>query len=131
PWLWTKQGISEVKTPEELPTLRGKYEKGLDWQGKVVTSCMHCHMIEEAQRRAFRAEGKAIPEELLFPYPNPKSIGLVLDPKEKAHVQRVVEGSLVEKQGFRAGDDIVSMVDPILSIADVQWMLNRISDDCR
>jgi S1-C subfamily serine protease len=62
----------------------------------------------------------------LFPYPHPKAIGLILDPKERATVLRVEPQSLAAKAGFQAGDEIQSLKgQPLLSIADVQWALHN------
>lgn len=117
---------ADVKRPEEFATLKDRYKPALDWEGKVVPSCMHCHMIREAQRREFRDAGKAVPDKLLFPYPNPKVLGLVMDPKERARVTSVVAGSCAEKDGFRPGDEIVGIMGaPILSTADIQWALHE------
>jgi S1-C subfamily serine protease len=67
---------------------------------------------------------------VLFPYPHPKALGLVLDPKEKATVLRVEEKSLAEQAGFRKGDVIVRLDgQPLVSIADVQWVLHRAAAD--
>ena len=69
---------------------------------------------------------KPPPEEVLFPYPHPKSQGLVLDPKERATVSKVEADSVAEKSGFKAGDVIKTLNgQPLLSIADVQWVLHH------
>ena len=63
---------------------------------------------------------------MLFPYPHPKSIGLILDPREKATVLRVEKDSPAEQSGFKMGDAITLLGgQPLLSIADVQWVLHR------
>jgi serine protease Do len=117
---------SEIKVPEEFPSLSGKYSSKLDYEGKVVQSCIHCHQVGEALRQYNRGNGKPIPEKVLYPYPNPKTLGLVLDPKENATVKSVTKGSSAEKDGFRVGDEIVSLAgQPILSIADIQWLLHN------
>jgi S1-C subfamily serine protease len=67
-----------------------------------------------------------MPETILFPYPHPKSLGLILDPKQKATVLRVIEDSPASKAGFRKGDVILTLAgQPLLSIADVQWVLQQ------
>src|SRR5207247_10812245 len=71
------------KAPEENPSLRGKYKPTLDYEGKVVQSCMHCHQVPEAERLIFRADRKAIPDEALYPWPMPAVAGLSLEPKAK------------------------------------------------
>src|SRR6185436_20485538 len=38
----TKRGeSSDVRTPENFPSLRDKYKPTLDWEGKVAPSCIH------------------------------------------------------------------------------------------
>ncbi|MBM3891606.1 MAG: PDZ domain-containing protein, partial [Verrucomicrobia bacterium] len=65
-------------------------------------------------------------ESVLFPYPHPKTIGLALDPKQRATVLRVEPGSAAEKAGFARGDVITHLNgQPLLSIADVQWVLHH------
>jgi serine protease Do len=116
----------KFKAPEEYPSLRGKYRPTLDYEGKVVQSCMHCHQVRDAERVLYRTEGKAIPDEVLYPWPMPDVIGLALDPKEKAKVKAITPGSSAEKDGFRVGDEILTLKgQPILSIADVQWVLHN------
>lgn len=120
---------ADVRAPEEYPTLRPRYKSQIDYAGQVAQSCIHCHQIGEAQRAIYRATGDEIPDQLLYPYPNPKILGLILDPKEKATVKRVEPGSSAEKDGFRAGDELVTLEgQPLLSIADVQWLLHNVRD---
>ncbi len=120
----------EFPRPELFPALKDKYTDKLDYEGNVVRSCIHCHQIGDARREFYRSQKKAIPEELLFPFPHPKSLGLILDPKERAKVSEVVAGSLAEKAGLKVGDEIVSLGrQPILSIADVQWVLENVPAD--
>ncbi|MFO0958107.1 MAG: Trx7/PDZ domain-containing (seleno)protein [Isosphaeraceae bacterium] len=119
-------GPPEVASPELFPSLRDKYGAKLDYDGNVVKSCIHCHQIGDAQRELYRGRGEAIPERVLFPYPHPKSIGLKLDPSEKARIKEVEPDSWAAKAGFRDGDDIESMNgQPLLSMADVQWVLHQ------
>jgi hypothetical protein len=114
------------KVPDEFPTLHGKYRPELDYEGKVVQSCMHCHQVREAERKVYRAENKTIPDRVLYPWPIPDVIGLSLDPKEKATVRAVIAGSAAERAGFRAGDELLTLQgQPLLSIADVQWVLQH------
>ena len=120
---------TKFKTPHDFPSLAGKYKPTLDYEGKVVQSCMHCHQMRDAERRFFRDDKKPIPDEVLYPYPMPNAAGLSLDPKEKAKVRKVVPGSAAQKAGFRMGDEILALAgQPIISIADVQWVLNNASE---
>ncbi len=120
----------EFARPELFPTLKDKYTSKLDYEGNVVRSCIHCHQIGDARREYYRSRKQAIPETLLFPFPHPKSIGLILDPKERAKVLEVTANSLAQTAGVKAGDEIVSMGrQPLLSIADVQWVLENVPAD--
>jgi hypothetical protein len=118
---------SDFAAPENYPTLKDKYGSQLNYEGNVVQSCIHCHQIGDAQRQMARDKSVVLPDKVLFPYPHPKSIGLILDPKERATVLRVEPGSLAEKAGFKAGE-VIETLDgqPILSMADVQWVLHHV-----
>ncbi|MEO2018340.1 MAG: Trx7/PDZ domain-containing (seleno)protein [Fuerstiella sp.] len=117
----------EFSSPEKYPGLRDKFTDRLNYKGEVAKSCIHCHQIGDARRDFHRQQQKPIPERLLYPYPHPKSIGLILDPDQMATVKSVTSDSPAAAAGFRAGDDI-EMLDgqPLLSIADVQWVLNGV-----
>ncbi len=118
------------RTPEQMPGLRDKYTSQLNYSGDVVKSCIHCHQIGDSIRDQYRAEDKAIPEVVLNPYPHPRSLGLVLNPDEAATVREVQPDSLAAAAGFRAEDHILSLNgQPLLSIADVQWVLQGIEPE--
>jgi hypothetical protein len=118
----------DLASPEKYPLLRERYKPTLDYAGKVVPSCIHCHQIGDARRQVYRDRGESIPETLLFPYPHPKILGLILDPKERSTVIRVEPGSAAKEAGFERGDVILKLAgQPLLSIADVQWVLHRAS----
>lgn len=114
-------------TPEQYPELKPKYKPTLDYEGKVVPSCIHCHQIGDAERALRRERDGAIDERLLFPFPHPKAVGLVLDPRQRATVKAVEAGSAAAAAGFREGDVIRTLAgQPLLSIADVQWVLHGV-----
>jgi len=122
----------KFKAPEAYPSLAGKYKPTLDYEGQVVRSCLHCHQVREAERESFRSHRQPIPDEVLFPYPMPDVVGLDLDPKGKARVLAVPAGSAAARAGFAAGDDILSFSgQPILSMADVQWVLHNAPQPAR
>ena len=117
---------SQFKTPRDYPSLTGRYQAGLDYSGQVARSCIHCHQVGEAQRRIYLSDGKPIPDEVLFPYPDPSVIGLRMDPGEMAKITQVVPGSAADRAGFKAGDDVLAFDGQrLLSIADVQWVLHN------
>ncbi|MCH2180429.1 MAG: PDZ domain-containing protein [Mariniblastus sp.] len=125
-----KQSLeTDYRTPNDLPSLAGKFKSDLDYQGAVAKNCLHCHQIQDAQREIYRASGQPIPDRLLFPHPHPSVIGLVINPDTKATVQKVVPASPADRAGLRPGDKILSIDNqPILSIADIQWALHTAPD---
>ncbi len=131
--LATKRGPeAAIKVPEEYPSLKGKFGSQLDYQGNVVKSCIHCHQVGEAMRLVNRDKSESIPERVLYPYPMPQVLGLTLDPREKARVLAVAAGSSAERDGLKPGDDIAELEgQPLVSIADVQWVLHNAGDDGR
>lgn len=125
-----KQGkMMPYKTPVEIPTLQGKYRLDLDWSGKVVPSCVHCHQIGDAFRVLQREKKQPLATELIYPWPAPKTIGLALAPDHLAKVETVIPGSAAEQAGLQAGDEITSLEGQrLLSIADLSWVLHHAPD---
>jgi S1-C subfamily serine protease len=118
-----------VKDPLQLPELAGKYKRTLDWQDKVVQSCVHCHQVGEAVRSFYRDQNKAIPSKWIYPMPPPETIGLMLAPEDVARVQAVAPDSLAANAGVREGDQFLSIGgQPLLSIADFAWVLHNAPD---
>jgi hypothetical protein len=119
-------GPVPFKTPVEIPGLAGKYQRELDWQGKVVPSCVHCHQIGDAFRASYREQGQRVPDEWSSFMPAPEVIGLTLAPDHIARVTGVASDSAAAKAGLRPGDDIMSLDgQPLISIADLSWVLHR------
>jgi serine protease Do len=117
------------KTTVDLPTLNGKYTRNLDWEGKVVQSCVHCHMIGDALRAAYRERKESIPSNLIYPFPAPETVGLDLAIDRAARVKSVAPGSPADRAGFKAGDDVVSLDgQPMISTADFSWALHQSPD---
>jgi serine protease Do len=120
----------EFAVPEKMPKMQGKYGSTINYEANVMQSCIHCHQIGDALKQHHREKSTKLPEHILFPYPHPKSLGLILSPRERASVIRVDEGSLAEKAGFKAGDEIEKIGGQTpLSIADVQWVLHHTPAD--
>lgn len=116
----------EFGSPEKYPTLKTAFTDKIRYEGNVARSCIHCHQIGDARREFYRVQKKPIPDRILYPYPHPKSVGLILDPNEMATVKSVVAGSLAEKAGFLTGDRLQTLDgQPLLSMADVQWVLDQ------
>lgn len=122
-----KQGApTPFRTPVEIPTLAEKYGRELNWNGKVVQSCVHCHQVGEAFRAYYRDKGEPVPLERIYPLPAAETIGLSLAPDKEATITAVAAGSLAAGAGFRAGDEMVTFGgQPLISIADFSWVLHR------
>ena len=97
------------KTPVEIPLLAQKYQRELDWERKIVGSCVHCHMIGDAFRTYYRDRASPCRSSGSIPCRCPRSIGLTLAVDEVAKVTAVEEASAAQKATFRAGDEIVSL----------------------
>jgi serine protease Do len=117
-------------TPLEYPNLKERYGPKLNYEGKVTASCIHCHQIREAERLLLRSSGQPLPEKVLFPWPLPDVFGMQLDPRKRAQVARIETGSVAERAGFRAGDELISLEgQPLISIADVSWVLEQAGEE--
>ena len=121
-------GPIPFKTPVEIPGLAGKYKAELDWEGKVVQSCVHCHQVGDAIRTSYREQGRMIPEEWVYPFPKPETIGLTFAPDHAARIESVTAGSIAAAAGLKVGDDLISLGgQPLISPADVSWVLHGFS----
>jgi hypothetical protein len=121
-----KQGTPILyKTPIEIPGLGGKYTPFLNWSGKIVPSCVHCHQINDALRITHREQRQTLPEELIYPTPAPETIGLVIA-DDSVQVRSVAAGSIAAKAGFLPGDNVGRFAgQPLISAADLSWALHR------
>jgi hypothetical protein len=117
-----KSGIPmRWKTPEEIPALQ---EKGRPRSATSRNGCIHCHNILEGMTKSLEAVREPVPERDLAPYPVPQRVGIMLSTKERATVSSVDRNSPAEKAGIQEGDRILRFGgQPILSWADVQWVL--------
>jgi serine protease Do len=117
----------EFSRPELLSSLKDKFTSELDYNGLVAKSCIHCHQIGDAIKDSHRKRSTQLPLEVLFPYPNPKIIGLNLNPKECATVRSVTSDSEAAESGIQAGDRIrEAQGQPLISIADLQFVLHNL-----
>ncbi len=128
PQLVAKTGpAAPVDRPEQFPKLKEKYGSKLDYEGKVVASCIHCHQVGESVFDWYHRQGKPYPPEAIFPYPNPKILGMVMNPKTARTVKSVAAESAAERAGLKSGDEVIACEgQPVISTADIQWVLHRI-----
>ena len=125
-----KQGAPlPYKIPIEFPTLADNYQSKLNWDGKVVASCVHCHMVGDALRAYYRSQSQSIPSQWIYPQPSIETLGIVLATDDIAKVTEVTTGSPAAKAGILPGDTFTTIAhQPLVSIADVSWILHRSPD---
>lgn len=109
------------RTVEAFPATADKFKST-----ELPKNCIHCHHAFPAVRRDLLAQRKPLPDEWMWPHPMPEEIGLSIDVGEGNRIEQVQAASAAEKGGIRRGDVLAKMEgQPILSIADVQWVLHR------
>ena len=91
--------------------------------------CIHCHQVYDFGRDQLRKEG-SWKLEMVWTYPPPKNLGLILDPDQGNRLLNVASNSAASQTGLRAGD-VLETVDqrPVASFADVQFALHYAPPD--
>ncbi|MCH7687886.1 MAG: PDZ domain-containing protein [Planctomycetes bacterium] len=109
------------KTALDMPGLENKSR----FRGSTTRkNCIHCHNIYDAEQIHAKQTGR-FTQDMLWRYPLPDNIGLVIDEQDGIRVKSVKVGSPAARAGLRAGDDVTQMNgQPITSIADMQWVLH-------
>ena len=109
------------KTALEMPGLENKARlKGPTKRD----NCIHCHNIHDAEQKAASDNG-TFTRELLWRYPLPDSMGILIDADHGTRVRQVVRGGPAAATDLDVGEDVVSMNgQPMTSIADMQWVLH-------
>jgi hypothetical protein len=93
-------------------------------------SCVHCHEVHRTAIDSYFLTKKALPDRMLWMYPHPEVVGLSLDRDKSARVVSVAPDSAAARAGLQAGDDIVFFAgQPLVSIADFQWVLHISPDE--
>ncbi len=91
--------------------------------------CIHCHMVKEYAMRAKWLQGR-LTEKDLWVYPMPERIGLTMDVDDGLIVEDVAENSPASRAGIVRGDNLVTLnQQPLVSTADIQWVLHHAPDD--
>jgi hypothetical protein len=89
-------------------------------------NCIHCHNIHDAEQVHAQQTGR-FTQDMLWRYPLPDNVGLVIDPNSGIRVRSVTDGTPAAKVGLRRGEDIIRMNgQPMTSIADMQWVLHNL-----
>jgi S1-C subfamily serine protease len=116
------------KTPEVIPENKGHYKRlTTDRRG-----CLCCHCVQSGEILAKRKLKIPLDDGQLWVFPMPDLLGLHFDRLEKATVRSVDAGSVGENAGFQKGDRVLTVEkQPIISIADVQWVLHSARDGAK
>ena len=104
------------------------FKEKISVRQKRQGGCIHCHMIPSGTWNSLEQAGeKKLPDEIVWGYPLPSWVGLMLDRDTRATVTSVKEGTVAAKAGFKKGDVIRTMAgQPVISAADVQWTLRQV-----
>lgn len=128
-----KQGRpSRFKTAVDMPGLSEKYQLDLNWNGKVVQSCVHCHQIGDAERLQLRNSGQQLPLSLIYPYPSPETVGIHFEEEAALTIAKVDPNSPAGKAGLAKGDEVFNVNGQwVISAADFSWALHQLPDISR
>ena len=121
-----KKGAARpYRTALQMPGLTDK-EK---YAGTTArNNCIHCHNIHDAEYEHLLSNGKLTPQ-YLWRYPLPDNVGIIIDHRDGQLVKQVLPGSPAAVSGLRPGHRIVRVNgQPIISIADIQWVLHNLPD---
>jgi hypothetical protein len=112
------------KTPETMPSIEVQFRSGA-----FPKNCIHCHHVWKGVKRSMMMEKKAVPENLVYPFPMPDTIGMAMSEADGVTVESVAAGTPAAKAGIAAQDEIQSINgQPIVSTADIQWVLHTSPD---
>lgn len=131
-WKRDRAGVSSLLAPKLSATYLGRQvnkPKSL-FRLSRTSGCVHCHQVAEREVGHYWNKSEPVPDEVLWSFPMPEKLGFSCDPDECATVETVTPGMEAAEAGLRPGDEILRMEDqPLLSIADVQWVLQQAPDE--
>ncbi len=115
----------KAKVPEQLGEL-SRYSTVTNFTDLTERNCIHCHQVGRAEAFELRASKQPLSDAVVFPWPMPDALGLALASDKRATVEHVAVDSAAARAGFAPGDEIQRVAgQPIISVADVQWVLHR------
>jgi hypothetical protein len=93
-------------------------------------NCVHCHEVLRTAIDSHFMTKKRVPDNMLWLYPRPHVLGLAFSNRHATRITRVTPGSPAADAGLQVGDDLrILHGQPLLSVADVQWVLHAFPDE--
>ena len=113
----SRTAATRARTPEDIPTMNPMISRRKD------SKCIHCHDVKVASLRHLQAESK-FRRDMVFTYPTPANLGILIDPDEQNRVASVTAGSAAANAGVRRGDVVrTANKRRILTFADFSRVL--------
>ncbi len=111
------------RTALDMPGLHNKEQRG----GPTTRqNCIHCHNIHDALNQQAQDSGQ-FTEDLLWRYPLPDNVGLIINAKDGRRVDQVKPDSPAAAAGIGTGEVVTHMNgQAVTSIADMQWVLHHL-----
>jgi serine protease Do len=131
---WHSSGERKADRPKALPNSRRFADEIPTMKRMMATrenKCIHCHDVKVAALRDLQEHGR-FKREMVFTYPPPSTVGLLLDPVVQNRVDSVRAGSAAANAGVRSGDIILSVDGQrVWTMADFQAALEPHQNDAR
>jgi len=89
------------RIPEEIPTVGPLLNRRRN-------KCLHCHDVKNMELVHKRSQGE-FSKYMVFTYPSPSRLGLLIDPDRQDHVKKVAADSPAAKAGLKAGDRLLAV----------------------
>ena len=87
--------------------------------------CVHCHQVNEFRRESQKETGQW-KRDLVWAYPLPENVGIILEVDVGNKVRSVKPGSPAAALGIRPGDHLLRLNGyPVASFADAQYALHK------
>ncbi len=125
---YTMSSVLEMHGREEkayAPRTESASKTVREIAGARRRGCLHCHNVREALNAELKRAGKW-QRDLVWSYPLPDNLGIVLEVDRGNVVKQVVPESSAARVGLRAGDVLRRLNGvPIHSLGDAQFALDR------
>lgn len=93
--------------------------------------CVHCHQVRENPLRQKWQNGRLTAADL-WVHPLPENTGMKMEVDDGLRVASVTPGSPAARAGIQPRDELRTLDgQPLLSQADIQWVLHRAPVECR